>query len=192
MPHSSQPISANCYYSQLQPLSHGFALKSYIGQPQSLPNICPSLQTISKPDQQRNLTALSLSSRFTPSMTTAAKTSSRPTDTCISTSFSALQTTQSKISWSRSKSRGSGDCPLLFHEDCEPEPPNMLSNLRFNIFTRFYDDFMYIELAPRPSRGVPLKYIKEASFTFGLMELLNWTEEHATWDDGVRVDMGPE
>ncbi|KAK6516193.1 hypothetical protein TWF506_006104 [Arthrobotrys conoides] len=109
------------------------------------------------------------------------------------------------------------NCPLpLLHEDYEPDPPSMLSNLRFNIFTRFDDDFMYIELVPRSSKGIPLKYVKEASFMLGLVKPFKWTEEHATWvflyplyrenegherdpdtglilwDDGVKVDMGPE
>ncbi|KAK6349290.1 hypothetical protein TWF730_010040 [Orbilia blumenaviensis] len=109
------------------------------------------------------------------------------------------------------------NCPLpLLHEDYEPDPPSMLSNLRFNIFTRFDDDFMYIELVPRSSKGIPLKLVKEASFMLGLVKPYPWLEESATWvflhplyrenegherdpntglplwDDGVKVDMGPE
>ncbi|KAF3909884.1 hypothetical protein ABW21_db0207136 [Orbilia brochopaga] len=105
--------------------------------------------------------------------------------------------------------------PLL-HEDYEPAPPSMLSNLRFNIFTRFQDGFMYIELVPRSSKGIPLSLVKEASFMLGLVKPYKWTENRTTyvflyasyyeneghdrdpnsgnitWDDGVDVDMGPE
>ncbi|KAJ6260598.1 hypothetical protein Dda_4824 [Drechslerella dactyloides] len=105
--------------------------------------------------------------------------------------------------------------PLL-HEDYESAPSSMLSNLRFNIFTRFQDGSMYIELVSRSSKGIPLSLVKEASFMLGLVEPYKWTENCTTyvflfvsyydseghdrdpntgnilWDDGIDVDMGPE
>ncbi|KAF3284092.1 hypothetical protein TWF970_011314 [Orbilia oligospora] len=185
MPHSSQLVSTNRHYSHLQPSSHGFALKSYTGQPQSLPNILPPtppnhIQTwlARKPDRP-------IPQFEVHTLDDNCRKNFIPTNRDMHLDRPRLQ----RYKLHRQKSHGQNqraavaeNCPLpLFHEDYGPEPPSMLSNFRFNIFTRFYDDFMYIELVPRSSKGIPLEYIKEASFMFGLVKPFNWTEEHACY-----------
>ncbi|KAK6519039.1 hypothetical protein TWF281_003728 [Arthrobotrys megalospora] len=107
----------------------------------------------------------------------------------------------------------SGPWPLL-SEDYDPEPPTMLSNLRFNIFTRYSKEFMFIDLIPRSSNGIVLMHLTEASFLLSMVETRNWAQnrelkinlfpsykENAAkekdpkwkrWDDGVVITMVPE
>ncbi|KAF3104136.1 hypothetical protein TWF706_004607 [Orbilia oligospora] len=114
--------------------------------------------------------------------------------------------------------RGDGDpedgpWPLLI-KDYEPEPPTMLSNLRFNIFTRYSNEFLIIDLVPRSSKGVVLKYVREASFLLSMVKTREWMErkqmyiyllptykenedkdkdpDFEPWDDGIVIDMVPD
>ncbi|KAF3288814.1 hypothetical protein TWF970_005868 [Orbilia oligospora] len=108
-----------------------------------------------------------------------------------------------------------GKTKPLLDADYEPDPPSMLSNLRFNIFTNFQNGFMKIELVPRSKNGVPMKEIKECSFMLGLVIPYAWKTNERTWvslevacidtgkserdkdkemlwQDGIIVNMGPE